>query len=199
MARFLMASEPVAVLASGSCQVSPEISALEGPEAFDTANVMVRFANGKDAIIDVCRQAPYGYDQRAEVLGTKGMMMTDNMHPSTARILSDKFCGHADMPYDFFMSRYIAAYEAETVAFIDSIESASDAPVTGEDGVIALAMAIAAGLSAKEQRWVKLSEVLPALDGSMEGSPRLRKRDRLSAFLRSLGGARTSEPEPIPA
>mmetsp|Transcript_45737 Transcript_45737/g.147265 ORF Transcript_45737/g.147265 Transcript_45737/m.147265 type:complete len:329 (-) Transcript_45737:758-1744(-) len=93
MARFLMASEPVAVLASGSCQVSPEISALEGPEAFDTANVMVRFANGKDAIIDVCRQAPYGYDQRAEVLGTKGMMMTDNMHPSTARILSDKFCG----------------------------------------------------------------------------------------------------------
>ena len=135
----------------------------------------------------------------------------------------------ADLPYDFFMSRYIAAYEAtstrlasraltrprhvhdtsttrprhapqaETVAFIDSIESKADAPVTGEDGVIALAMAIAAGLSAKEQRWVKLSEVLPALDGSMEGSPRLRKRDRLSAFLRSLGGARTSEPEPIPA
>ena len=91
------------------------------------------------------------------------------------------------------------APQAETVAFIDSIESKADAPVTGEDGVIALAMAIAAGLSAKEQRWVKLSEVLPALDGSMEGGPRLRKRDRLSAFLRSLGGARTSEPEPIPA
>ena len=31
------------------------------------SQVIVRFANGKEAIIDVCRQAPYGYDQRAEV------------------------------------------------------------------------------------------------------------------------------------
>jgi len=43
--------------------------------------------------------------------------------------------------------RYIAAYEAETIAFIDSIEAgpSADAPITGEDGVVALAMAIAAG------------------------------------------------------
>mmetsp|Transcript_38066 Transcript_38066/g.127396 ORF Transcript_38066/g.127396 Transcript_38066/m.127396 type:complete len:510 (-) Transcript_38066:213-1742(-) len=160
MARFLMASEPVAVLASGSCQVSPEISALEGPEAFDTANVMVRFANGKDAIIDVCRQAPYGYDQRAEVLGTKGMMMTDNMHPSTARILSDKFCGHADMPYDFFMSRYKEAYKQETLAFVQALRRDEPAPCSGRDGLVALIMAIGAGISAEEGRWVRFEEVL---------------------------------------
>jgi len=155
-----MASEPVAVLASGSCQVSPEISALEGPEAFDTANVMVRFANGKDAIIDVCRQAPYGYDQRAEVLGTKGMMMTDNMHPSTARILSDKFCGHADMPYDFFMSRYKEAYKQETLAFVRALRRDEPAPCSGRDGLVALIMAIGAGISAEEGRWVRFEEVL---------------------------------------
>ena len=54
---------------------------LEGPEAYDTANILMRFANGKEASIDVCRQAPYGYDQRAEVLGTKAMIVTDNMWP----------------------------------------------------------------------------------------------------------------------
>mmetsp|Transcript_2504 Transcript_2504/g.8120 ORF Transcript_2504/g.8120 Transcript_2504/m.8120 type:complete len:419 (+) Transcript_2504:31-1287(+) len=199
MSRFLMGEDPLEVFATGSCMINQEIADLPGPEAYDTATIIVKYREGRTATIDVCRQATYGYDQRAEALGTAAMVMTDNMYPNTARVFTGDFVGMADLPYDFFMSRYIAAYEAETVAFIDSIESEADAPVTGEDGVIALAMAIAAGLSAKEQRWVKLSEVLPALDGSMEGSPRLRKRDRLSAFLRSLGGARTSEPEPIPA
>jgi myo-inositol 2-dehydrogenase/D-chiro-inositol 1-dehydrogenase len=65
----------------------------------------MKFANGKDAIIDVCRQAPYGYDQRAEVLGKKAMVQTDNTYPNTARLYSASFTGNADMPYDFFMSR----------------------------------------------------------------------------------------------
>ena len=105
MARYLMDSEPVAIMALGSCQIDPAIKTLEGPEAYDTATVVMKFANGKDAIIDVCRQAPYGYDQRAEVLGKKAMVQTDNTYPNTARLYSASFTGNADMPYDFFMSR----------------------------------------------------------------------------------------------
>ncbi len=160
MARYLMGSEPVALLASGSCQVSPEIASLPGPEAYDTATVIVKFANGKEAIIDVCRQAPYGYDQRAEVLGTKGMMMTDNMHPNTARIFTNEFVGNADLPYDFFMSRYKEAYKRETIAFVESLLEDKPAPCSGRDGLVALIMAIAAGISAHEERWVRFEEVL---------------------------------------
>ena len=76
-----MGSEPTEVLASGSCQIDQSITTLPGPEAFDTATVIMRFANGKEAMIDVCRQAPYGYDQRAEVLGKTAMIMTDNTYP----------------------------------------------------------------------------------------------------------------------
>ena len=47
----------------GSCHIDKRILELDGPEAYDTANIMVRYANGKEAIIDVCRQAPYGYDR----------------------------------------------------------------------------------------------------------------------------------------
>ena len=82
MARYLMDSEPVAIMALGSCQIDPAIKTLEGPEAYDTATIVMKFANGKDAIIDVCRQAPYGYDQRAEVLGKKAMIQTDNTYPN---------------------------------------------------------------------------------------------------------------------
>ena len=104
-ARFLMDSEPVEIMASGSCQIDKAIEVLPGPEAYDTANVIMRFANGKESSIDVCRQAAYGYDQRAEVLGSKAMIVTDNMYPNTARIMSSDFTGNADLPYDFFMSR----------------------------------------------------------------------------------------------
>ena len=118
MSRYLVGSEPVEILASGSCHIDKRILELDGPEAYDTANIMVRYANGKEAIIDVCRQAPYGYDQRAEVLGTKAMIQTDNMYPNTARLYAADFTGNADLPYDFFMSRYKEAYKQETLAFV---------------------------------------------------------------------------------
>ena len=85
--------------------IDKEIEKLPGAEAYDTASVIIKYPGGKHAFIDVCRQAPYGYDQRAEVLGTKGMIQTDNMYPNTARVFTDSFTGNADMPFDFFMSR----------------------------------------------------------------------------------------------
>ena len=127
----------------------------------------MKFANGKDGIIDVCRQAPYGYDQRAEVLGTRAMIQTDNTCPNTARIFSGSFTGNADMPYDFFMSRYKEAYVQETLAFVDALVNDKPVPCTGEDGLVALVMAIAAGISAEEQRWVKFSELAEELCSSI--------------------------------
>ena len=159
MARFLMGCEPVEILARGSCQIDPAIEVLPGAEAFDTATVLIKFANGKDAMIDVCRQAPYGYDQRAEVLGTKGMIRTDNNYPNTARIYTADFTGNADLPYDFFMSRYKEAYMQETLAFVDALVHDKPSPCTGKAGLIALVMAIAAGRSAQEKRWVAFAEM----------------------------------------
>lgn len=171
MARFLMGSEPVKVLATGSCQVDPGIADLEGPEAFDTASIIVRFENGKDAIIDVCRKAAYGYDQRAEVLGQEGMVMSENLQPSSVRKFTGEFVGQADMPFDFFMSRYKEAYVGETTAFIDALVNDKPAPCSGRDGLIALVMAMAAGKSAMEERWVDFGEVIREENLREGGSP----------------------------
>ena len=84
----------------------------------------------------MCRQAPYGYDQRAEVLGTKGMIQTDNMYPNTARVYTDSFTGNADMPYDFFMSRYKEAYLRETEAFCKALVNDEPSPVSCPPGPI---------------------------------------------------------------
>merc|ERR1719454_2037122 len=80
------------------------------------------------------------------------MVQTDNMYPNTARIYSSTFTGNADMPYDFFMSRYKEAYVQETLAFVDCLVNDKPSPCSGEDGLVALVMAVAAGMSAEDQR-----------------------------------------------
>lgn len=76
--------------------------------------------------------------------------------------LSD-FTGNADMPYDFFLSRYNEAYVTETIAFCESLVNDSPVPCTGEDGLVALIMAIAADRSAEENRWVSFKEVVESV------------------------------------
>jgi myo-inositol 2-dehydrogenase/D-chiro-inositol 1-dehydrogenase len=86
MTRFLAGADPIDILAIGACHIDKSIEELKGSEAFDTASCIVRYPGGVQAMIDVCRQSSFGYDQRAEVLGTKGMIQTDNVYPNTARI-----------------------------------------------------------------------------------------------------------------
>jgi myo-inositol 2-dehydrogenase / D-chiro-inositol 1-dehydrogenase len=64
------------------------------------------------------------------------------------------------MPYDFFLSRYNEAYVTETIAFCNSLVNDTPVPCTGEDGLVALIMAIAADKSAEENRWVSFREIV---------------------------------------
>jgi myo-inositol 2-dehydrogenase/D-chiro-inositol 1-dehydrogenase len=163
MSRFLAGEDPIDILAIGSCHIDRSIETLEGSEAFDTASCIVRYPNGVQAMIDVCRQSSYGYDQRAEVLGTSGMIATDNVYPNTAKIYKESFTGNADMPYDFFLSRYTEAYVTETIAFCESLVNDTPVPCTGQDGLAALIMALAADKSADENRWVSFKEVVASI------------------------------------
>ena len=160
MTRFLAGNDPIDILAIGSCHIDKSIAELEGSEKYDTASCLVRYPNGVQAMVDVCRQSSFGYDQRAEVLGTKGMIQTDNVYPNTAKIFKPDFTGNADMPYDFFLSRYNEAYVTETIAFCESLVNDTPVPCTGEDGLVALIMAIAADKSAAENRWVSFREIV---------------------------------------
>lgn len=67
------------------------------------------------------------------------------------------------MPFDFFLSRYNEAYVTETIAFCESLVNDTPVPCTGQDGLIALIMAIAADVSAAENRWVKFSDVVQSV------------------------------------
>ena len=156
MARWLLGEEVETVQAAASVLTDPAIGKLGD---FDSVNVILRTASGKQAIITNSRRATYGYDQRIEVLGSKGMAYAENQGESRV-VIADKAGFHAAPLLNFFMTRYIAAYANEIAAFVDAVTNGKDTPTTAQDGLMALALAEAALKSVAEARSVALSEVL---------------------------------------
>jgi myo-inositol 2-dehydrogenase/D-chiro-inositol 1-dehydrogenase len=155
MARFLIGSEVDEVFSTAAVLVDPAIAAAGD---VDTAVTILKFANGAIGTIDNSRQAVYGYDQRAEILGSGGMIATDNNFPNSATV-SDGRSVHRDLPLNFFMERYSQSYLAEMNAFVNAVLDDKPTPVTGADGRAAAVLALAAGLSQRENRPVRLAEV----------------------------------------
>jgi myo-inositol 2-dehydrogenase/D-chiro-inositol 1-dehydrogenase len=156
MARFLLGEEPVTVSASASVLTDPAIGKAGD---YDSVTVTLTTASGRHCLISNSRRASYGYDQRIEVHGSAGMVAAENQREADIEIASAD--GFTRPPLlNFFMTRYIAAYANEIAAFIDAVKSGKPAEPSGQDGLIALALADAALKSVAESRTVKLSEIL---------------------------------------
>ena len=155
MARFLLGEEVATVTATASVLVDPEIGKAGD---FDSVNVILTTATGKQCIITNSRRATYGYDQRVEVLGAKGAVSAENQRPVSIEVATAAGFTRPAL-HDFFMTRYTDAYAAEIAAFISAASGKGKASPSGEDGLTALLLADAAVKSAAEGRTVKVSEL----------------------------------------
>lgn len=156
VARWLLDEEVTGVFATASVLVDPKIGELGD---FDSANIVLTTASGKQCTISNSRRATYGYDQRIEVHGSQGSVSVANHHKSRVEIANEQGYTRPVLD-DFFMSRYKAAYTAEIQAFVKSVRSGQVPPTTGHDGLMALALAEAATRSVESGRIVKVAEVL---------------------------------------
>lgn len=155
VACWLMDGMPEAVTAHGSCLVDPAIG--EAGDV-DTASVTLQFDQGRVATILNSRRAAYGYDQRIEVLGSKGSLSAGNVLENTV-VTSTEAGVTSAKPEHFFLERYMRAYEAELDEFIDAVVNGNPVPATVEEGVNALVLAAAAERSMKEGRTVPVAEI----------------------------------------
>ena len=155
MVRYLTGSEVTEVYACGDALVNP---AIRDAGDIDTAVITLRLANGAIAMIDNSRKAAYGYDQRAEVFGTKGQAAVTNDAPSTAVIsTADGVTG--EKPLYFFLERYMASFTKEVACFVEAIEQGTPVPVSIHDGLQPVLIAKAAKRSLEENRPVRLAEI----------------------------------------
>lgn len=155
MARFLIGEEVIEVYALGSVLVDNRIGELGD---VDTAVVTLRFASGTIGVIDNSRRAVYGYDQRVELFGDRGMLRVENPRLDTA-VQSDVHGEHTTRIFRFFMDRYAESFVREAQEFVTAVLADKEPPVTGEDGRAAVLIAHAAQRSLERHRPVLLEEV----------------------------------------
>jgi len=152
VARWLLGEEVTFVQAAASVLTDPAIKELRD---YDSVNVILMTASGKQCTINNTRRATYGYDQRIEVHGSKGSVSAENHRESRIEIANG--AGYTRPPLlNFFMSRYTAAYANEIASFVDAVANGTQTVTTGFDGLKALELADAALRSAETGQAVVL-------------------------------------------
>ena len=150
--RWVLEDEAQSVFATASCLVDAAIG--EAGDVDSTA-VSIRTRGGRLCQINTSRRASYGYDQRFEVLGSKGLLQARNHTPT--QVVAQSAAGVCeDKPEHFFLERYRSAYASEMSHFFNALTQHKPVRTTLEDGVNALQLADAATRSWREGRPVTL-------------------------------------------
>lgn len=152
LARWLLGEEPVEVFAAASCLIDPEIGRLGD---VDTARTVLKTASGRLCVVSNTRRSGYGYDQRIEASGSKGMAAVGNVSMDTVRTATA--AGTLAAPIaGSFPQRYAESYRA-LLAHFASVACGREAPRTGyAEGVAALILAEACRRSARSGSTVRL-------------------------------------------
>jgi myo-inositol 2-dehydrogenase / D-chiro-inositol 1-dehydrogenase len=152
LANSLLGEPPVEIFATASCLVDPEIAKLGD---VDTARVILRTASGKLCVISNTRRSGYGYDQRVEAYGSKGMAMTANERVDEVQVWGEAGASASPIRPNF-LSRYAASYAREIDHFADVVTGRAKSSVGFAEGLAALAWAEACAESARTNAVVKL-------------------------------------------
>ena len=155
MVGFLLDSPVETVYSAAAVRIDPAIGDVGD---VDTAVVVLRFGCGTIGTIDNSRKATYGYDQRAEVFGSKGSIGMQNAYPNTATVSTAAHV-RRDTPYHFFLERYREAYVEELRAFARAVLDSLPSPVSGVDARKPVVIGLAARRSHEEGRPVSITEI----------------------------------------
>ena len=152
MARWLTGEEPVEVFARTAVMLDQKTNPHRDP---DTAMAVLTLKSGALVHVNSSFRAVYGYDQRIEAFGEKGMLVSHNQHPTSLERYDSKGVRRDPLHY-FFIQRYAQAYVDELDAFVVALEAGRPPGIGLDDGKRALAIAYAAMESAKSGKALKL-------------------------------------------
>jgi scyllo-inositol 2-dehydrogenase (NAD+) len=138
LARWFM-GEIESVQAIGAALVFPELGALGDR---DNVIAMLTFADGRLGVVDLTRNGVYGYDITTELLGTEGTIRIGYIRETPILLMTSNSVSHDTVPY--FMERFERAYTLQLENFADNVLRGRPAPITIQDGLEALRVAVAA-------------------------------------------------------
>ncbi len=154
LARFILDDDPIIeVYSNATNQVSKDVIKAND---YDTTMCILKSKKGVLIHINNSRRAVYGYDQRVEVFGSKGMLISDNNAINNIVSFGKKFSFSKNSIHNFFIERYEQAYKLQLNDFINSIIKNKKPIVSFEDGKKALIIANSATKSAIYNKPIKI-------------------------------------------
>jgi len=142
LARWLMGDEVAEVQTYTTVAIRPEV-AQYGDIVASVVNLKYRC--GAIGNIESFVQAVYGYDIRTEIVGSKGSILVGSLQQTPVTFLAKE--GGSQALADHFLNRFESAYVAELRDFVHNILNDHPLRVTGDDGLRALEIAVAAETS----------------------------------------------------
>ncbi|OUY05980.1 inositol 2-dehydrogenase [Acinetobacter populi] len=153
-ARYILGEEPIEIFATASRLVDEELASIND---YDTCSITLKTQSGKQCIINNCREAVYGYDQRIEVLGSQGLLKTQNHRPTTLKKYTLDFTGAQKPLLNFFLQRYISSYRKEFDVFVSCLVEGNEFPTNLFDGLQALYLAVCAIASTESNKAIAVN------------------------------------------
>jgi inositol 2-dehydrogenase len=138
LARWFM-GEVTSVQAIGGVLAYPELGAVGD---IDNAIISLTFASGRLGVVDLTRNGIYGYHITTELLGTAGTLRVGYLRETPLTVMTKAGVAHDTVPY--FMERFREAYTAQLENFAENVLHGRQPPITVDDGVEALKIAVAA-------------------------------------------------------
>jgi inositol 2-dehydrogenase len=141
------------VYAIGAVLAYPEIAETGD---VDNAILAVNFKNGTLGEIDISRNGIYGYDIRAEVLGTKGTLKMGYLKETPILVMTESGVTHDVVPY--FPERFGEAYVVQLTNYLENLFQQSKPEISIDEGIAALQTAVAATHSLHNNKVMEVSE-----------------------------------------
>ena len=154
LARFFLDEEPCTIFAIADALGDPSLA--KDMQESDSAMIIMQTPSGKMCHINNSRSAVYGYDQRIELLGSAGMIISGNRRAHEMEIHQSNYTAARQPLLYFFMERYQESYRDQLSAFISALANKTDCQPDFEDGRRALLLANAAYESIDRKSMVRL-------------------------------------------
>ncbi len=154
LSRFILGDDPIIQVTAFGENLFDENA--KKADDFDTAMFVLKSREGVLIHINNSRRAVYGYDQRVEAFGSKGMIISNNQTITSVESYTNKITSSKEPILHFFIERYTQAYKDQFNHFIECIKNNIKPSVTFEDGRNALIIANAAYESHKQKKTIEI-------------------------------------------
>ena len=154
LARFYLEKDEVSSIFSTGSNISDK--KFDKIKDYELASCILRSKKGVQCIIANSRHCSFGYDQRVELFGSKGMLISGNKKENETEIFTKNNTSQKKPLLNFFIDRYVDAYRLQ----LDELARYTlkkNKPISSfEDGRRALILANAASNSLKQRKQIKI-------------------------------------------